>query len=60
MCNPADKEQPSTEAPKRKRRKYRSQKLGAAGWSGRKAKTGAIRTTWEALFFDIKGRVLGE
>ncbi|WP_160827891.1 hypothetical protein [Nitrosomonas sp. JL21] len=56
MCKPDDKEQPSTEAPKRKRRKYRSQKLGAAGFSARMAKRGSFKTSWESLFFDIKGR----
>jgi hypothetical protein len=50
-------EQPSTEAPKRKRRKYRSKKLDAAGLSARMAKRGSIKTSWDGLFHDIKGRV---
>ncbi|MBP6076440.1 MAG: hypothetical protein KA520_08870 [Nitrosomonas sp.] len=57
MCNPADKEQPSTEAPKRPRRKYKPNKLGAAGLSARLAKRGSFKTSWEGLFYDIKGRV---
>ena len=51
-------EQPITETtPKRKRRKYKPQKLGAAGLSARMAKQGSIRTSWDGLFHDIKGRV---
>lgn len=52
-----DNEQPNTEAPKRKRRKYKPQKPGAAGFSARLEKRGAFRTSWDNLFHDIKGRV---
>ena len=58
MNNHNENEQPSTEtAPKRPRRKYKSKKLGAAGLSARMQKRGAFKTSWEGLFFDIKGRV---
>ncbi|MER2511199.1 MAG: hypothetical protein ABTQ25_02050 [Nitrosomonas ureae] len=58
MNNHTESEQPSTEpAPKRKRRKYKPQKIGASGLSARMAKQGSIRTSWHGLFHDIKGRV---
>ena len=58
MCNPANKEQTSAEAaPKRPRRKYKPNRLGSAGFSARLAKRGSFKTSWEGLFFDIKGRV---
>lgn len=60
MNNHTESEQPSTEAPKRKRRKYKPQKLGAAGLSARMAKRGSIRTSWGGLFHDIRGQSIGQ
>ncbi|MER2514270.1 MAG: hypothetical protein ABTQ25_17970 [Nitrosomonas ureae] len=58
MNKPIENEQSSTETtPKRPRRKYRSKKLGASGLSACMAKRCSIRTSWEGLFFDIKGRL---
>jgi len=51
MNNLTDKdEQPNTEpAPKRKRRKYKLQKLGGAGLAAQMQKKGSIKLTWGEL-----------